>query len=1451
LLTTLAILTLATILIVGMLQVSRVNRAIAHRNNQNLQATQLSQMALEQATATIRAAITEGSGTGKIWASQPGRITVVDAGNGNTAFYPLYSTATVSGDHTVTDLNAPNFNGVHPIISGSSTMAESGTAPRITAQWVNILEDPEVVASDTNKLIGRYAFWVDDETTKININTADGGLKYTGSSYGAGTPAEVNLAAVFDSAADVDLITARSGIRNGTVARAFNNSSELLTLSGSASNGFRDAWHRHYGDLTHYNRAPEINIFHEPRIYLVTTIVGPAKGATGGMPPFPQNTSHNSPAQSMVVMGINDLTASGPILQPRGGADGQLLLSNARVMIEGYYENISGFSAPLVSVYPSSGRYENLISNDQDPVCAHGVVNGNQLPWFVPFTNDAAGTPKFFPDQIRGKVRADFSQSRVIFPQAHIDGQNKPNSPWGFAAIPVNSSGGANLNDITGQLDYPLPQFFAFNHVVASDQGNSTWAHYPMPLYNGYRSSTQGAFSDNYMIGHRIAQYLKGYDSRANALDWPRLAGSGASGRDAFADKYTDRQIDSIALQIVDLFSNRLYPDFLIVGGRGQTTAGSSNQLLLPRGYLSGEPVAGVGRSPQATAVKLEATTRMNQRENLGATENERCLFDVPELRLRITVEFTLPKLFDGYAIDRDMGRVSGANAWLKNNLWQFGDSLSMFDGETQVLTSLLNLQDVPALKYMSRKITSTDKDGNPSEAQITSLGIGEPLKDYGYFSLSSQDTTVGGPAMLGGFWSNQMLQVDILAADDEGNEVIIPNSFDLTGCSWVARDPNRQASEPPAGIPQLTNIPLHAYTYPMLVDWEQAGNKDKFKGSGPNEQSTAKYPQYIREVLQDVLPRILDLGGSFDPSGEWVTPVFQMERFWSVPSLTGSANDWRPGMAKKACNVYGNVFYPGAALKNVTYSEVIQQLKTSPDPAILDNNSAIKKIFDRYGSSSKAGISRWIREPNNYYGLGLTARSIRVHGGIAIWSFIEKTPLDSVRGPYFTGEVLDANASGFNANARNRVLAAVIPFDLTIPIDYADETTVTQTRAVDDPLANKFTANWQLRASSDLLNWEPPATSNGRSAFQPAYLTSSAVTAAWSPTVSGSAMPKIARFPNTGFLQFIHTGIMPDTYINPGEISANSYLASGSGTPYRTLSFAESGPSQRGYPDWAMLDLFTVPATLQPVTDDAPAMTADSYRTLPAQNRKPSDGGGRLLEPIYLTYGGATSGRINPNAELITYDTDPERAGSAATPIYRTLPLQALFQGVATSVLSQAAYGVAPIPAPGGRLGASEANQIATAILRYQNTNRPYILQGEIANVSGAGVANYHEEVIRQVVGNLTTRSNTFSVWTVAQSIKKSTANLASNPAEYETGDAITGEVRMHYLIERYIHTGDSPVAGNLINSGTDRYPGTQDDEVDSETVSTSGTGRNLPKFSRYPLPYRYRVVYAEKITD
>jgi hypothetical protein len=106
--------------------------------------------------------------------------------------------------------------------------------------------------------------------------------------------------------------------------------------------------------------------------------------------------------------------------------------------------------------------------------------------------------------------------------------------------------------------------------------------------------------------------------------------------------------------------------------------------------------------------------------------------------------------------------------------------------------------------------------------------------------------------------------------------------------------------------------------------------------------------------------------------------------------------------------------------------------------------------------------------------------------------------------------------------------------------------------------------------------------------------------------------------------------------------------------------------------------------------------------------------------------------------------------------------------------------------------------------------------------------------DLVRQIIGNLTTQSNTYSIWVMGQSVIKTKGN--TDWGNFEPNDQITATVRYHFVVERYLDAGVDGVYGNSIGAGTDGNVGTLDDVVNTATHPLS------PR-------YLYRVVYVEEI--
>ena len=507
-------------------------------------------------------------------------------------------------------------------------------------------------------------------------------------------------------------------------------------------------------------------------------------------------------------------------------------------------------------------------------------------------------------------------------------------------------------------------------------------------------------------------------------------------------------------------------------------------------------------------------------------------------------------------------------------------------------------------------------------------------------------------------------------------------------------------------------------------------------------------------------------------------------------------------------------------------------------------------------------------------------ATTLSVRGGIAVktqfqdgyFSDPDPVPLEAVRGAYqeegvctqepFTlehewNEANEAAARaawysvfpGDTSNLRDRVLASVIPVNVDLGLG---EVRYVMAK-VEDPLVNKFPGDWKATPSTTI---QPPAetspavpsvyyedtniggdTLRGRLTDPDSYWMPRAdagLCNSISEVARETLIPRSARMPNIGYLQYLRTGIIPDD-------EENVAYANQKGTPFRLLSFAPSyevstsdplvgqtttrpsshplGASQ-SYPDWALLDLLYIPSTLAPF--------GSTYNPAIAN---PSTNSAETKLLYYGTYGGATAGKINPNGAVI-YTTNTE---VAQTNVSRTLPLQAVLNGVKVNE-TLTGVGASASFTNGSTVPAAD---IARAIENFVRTNGPLRMPAEICNVSDIAALRApknptRNDLVRQIVGTLTTQGNVFSVWTVGQAIQKKRGNTLYS--EFEAGDSVLAEVRLRLIVERYLDPGADGVYGNSGDDGPDDVIGTYDDPMDAN---------NHPFQPRY----LYRVVASEEI--
>lgn len=359
----LAILVLVVGMSIAFLTLSTSERKSATIFVANTKLRQMADNAVGIVQAQINFATTFGSDVA--WSSQPGMVRTYAANGDFATAFKLYSATTMTetdptklnGDLPSngvawsdspalwTDLNAPaEADGVkvYPIVDpsvltggnvpqGFAITADAPTTATQTApmpvRWLYLLSDgrsvvPTTGSGDTatipdataeNPVVGRVAFWTDDESCKVNLNTASaGGFWDTPRFYTAkdkqfassqplngefqrypGHPAMTSLNAVFPGLTDQQILSSitpryiwggseqgtittfrnTDGLNNGKFAAGplYADTDELIFKPSHTSRDgntllTKDAVRRAGFFLTTSSKAPEVNLFNLPRV---------------------------------------------------------------------------------------------------------------------------------------------------------------------------------------------------------------------------------------------------------------------------------------------------------------------------------------------------------------------------------------------------------------------------------------------------------------------------------------------------------------------------------------------------------------------------------------------------------------------------------------------------------------------------------------------------------------------------------------------------------------------------------------------------------------------------------------------------------------------------------------------------------------------------------------------------------------------------------------------------------------------------------------------------------------------------------------------------------------------------------------------------------------------------------------------------------------------------------
>lgn len=278
LLITLAFLVLVAILVVGLAETMRIERTSARTHLERTRAMDFAQMGVERMVGQLHSKLAY---TNINWVSLPGQIISSGSGFGKlTNSVDLYSGITTNTT-LVGTLHAPNLNaqilqdqtpGSYLITDRTKDPADpSSGIVELPLKWIYVRQDgssstaePPELTNKLNPIVGRYAYWTDDESSKINYNLA---WRRT-ATVPDGHPSKINLPSLPGmTEAYADIIHSSITSDNyAHISRLFNSPYDARRLDANISGVINS----NKFDVTHYNHDPDSTFFNEPRIVLTT-----------------------------------------------------------------------------------------------------------------------------------------------------------------------------------------------------------------------------------------------------------------------------------------------------------------------------------------------------------------------------------------------------------------------------------------------------------------------------------------------------------------------------------------------------------------------------------------------------------------------------------------------------------------------------------------------------------------------------------------------------------------------------------------------------------------------------------------------------------------------------------------------------------------------------------------------------------------------------------------------------------------------------------------------------------------------------------------------------------------------------------------------------------------------------------------------------------------------------
>lgn len=254
----LSVVVILSLIVVSLTVAMRMERQAAFYFSERSRADLLVKEGVESAKMILADSLGD---TNKYVVSMPGRLMVLANGSWETVNLSSgLAVAAGAGPLAPPDLNRTNKTG-----DGLRQIDPLG-GPMILP-WVYVYEDGtrSTAASPAidrnNPIIGRYAFWADDESTRVNLNTA----WKRNINYSSGHPTQVAVQALSDKITDLDAEAFHTNATNRPL-QSLSEASRLVSSEVSAAL----VTNRFFASP--YNHSPAVNPWGEPKIYLTTQL---------------------------------------------------------------------------------------------------------------------------------------------------------------------------------------------------------------------------------------------------------------------------------------------------------------------------------------------------------------------------------------------------------------------------------------------------------------------------------------------------------------------------------------------------------------------------------------------------------------------------------------------------------------------------------------------------------------------------------------------------------------------------------------------------------------------------------------------------------------------------------------------------------------------------------------------------------------------------------------------------------------------------------------------------------------------------------------------------------------------------------------------------------------------------------------------------------------------------